>query len=266
MENLTMDNLKINNTSTNTEVIHIWTLVTIHTVLTILIVGGNVLTLCALKISRKLSSVMSNHFISSLATSDLLVGLMLPYHTAFYITDDLTKNKLTCLLRYVMIVFACCASIYNLLTIAADRYIAIVHPLHYNRYMTKRVATTIIGTGWILAITLASMPIYWNTWSEATNMCQLYQVLSKNYVSYVLTPAFSTIWIAMLIVYWRIWREARGHAKRLRNSSHHSQGYPINDKKSIQVRSCFYFIFFMCLFCSFVTKALQTDGNLNLFH
>lgn len=237
MDNLT-DQLHLNNTPVLVkQVIHIWTWASIDTVLMIMIVGGNILTLCALNLSRKLSSVISNHFISSLACSDLLVGLMLPYHLAFYITDILGKNKFTCLLRYVMIVFACCASLYNLLAIAIDRYIAIIHPLHYSRYMTRRVAYCIIASGWITAVTIATIPIYWNVWNIKNEDCDLYKILDKNYVAYVLTPSFCSIWLAMLILYWKIWKEARGHAKRLKNSSQYSSHGcpPINDRKSVQV-------------------------------
>lgn len=237
MENNITDRLQNNYNDRQTkEMIHIWTWASIDMILIIMIVGGNTLTLCALNISRKLSTITSNHFISSLAFSDLLVGFMLPYHLAFYIVDVLAKHKFTCLVRYIMIVFACCASLYNLLAIAIDRYIAIIHPLHYNRYMSKTVAYCIIASGWITATTIASVPIYWNAWSDKYHNCSLYEVLDKNYVSYVLTPSFGTIWIAMLIIYWKIWKEARGHAKRFKNSTHSLQGYSsVNEKKSIQV-------------------------------
>lgn len=237
MDNTSLTNftLSMNDTSIK-DVIHVWTWACIDTILIIMIIGGNTLTLCALNICRKLSVVASNRFISSLAFSDLLVGFMLPYHLAFYITDFLGKNKFTCLVRFVMIVFACCASLYNLLAIAIDRYIAIIHPLHYNRYMTKKVAWSIIASGWITAVTFATIPIYWNVWRNATDQeCDLYKVLAKNYVSYVLTPSFASIWLAMMVLYWKIWLEARNHAKRLKYSSHYSHGYPINDRKSVQV-------------------------------
>lgn len=211
----------------------------IDTFLMVIIISENILTICALRISRKLANLISNHFICSLAFSDLMVGLMLPYHLAFYITNDLGRCKYTCLLRFVMIVLACCASIYNLLAIALDRYIAIVHPLHYNRFMTKKVVLIIISTGWFCAITLAAVPIYWNEWipDSSEQNCELYNILPKPYVMYVLTPSFLSIWVAMFILYWWIWKEAREHTKRMKSTSHHSNGAPNNDWKSVQVRT-----------------------------
>lgn len=213
----------------------------IDTILMVVIIGENILTICALRISRKLANLISNHFICSLAFSDLMVGLMLPYHLAFYISEDLGKCKYTCLLRFIMIVLACCASVYNLLAIALDRYIAIVHPLHYNRFMIKRMVITIISIGWAIAITLAATTIYWNNWNpdEFTSVdyyCELYYVLPKNYVVFVLTPSFLSIWVAILILYWRIWKEAREHTKRMKSVTHtNGNGPPNNDWKSVQV-------------------------------
>nr|CAD7396848.1 unnamed protein product [Timema poppensis] len=87
---------------------------------------------------RRLYSLISNKFVASLAVSDLLVGLTIPYHTAFYLNDSLCKNKALCLSRFVLIVLGCCASICNLISIALDRYIAILYPFHYCRLMTQR--------------------------------------------------------------------------------------------------------------------------------
>ena len=102
-------------------------------VLLVFILGGNILTILAVRFSRRLRSVISNMFVLSLAISDILVGFTLPYHLAFYMGSNLGKSKELCLLRFFLIILACCNSIWNLIAIAVDRYIAIFYPLHYNR-------------------------------------------------------------------------------------------------------------------------------------
>lgn len=102
-------------------------------VLVVTILSGNILTILAVRFSRRLRSVISNLFVLSLAISDMVVGFTLPYHLAFYMGYGLGQAKCWCLLRFFLIILACCVSIWNLIAIAVDRYIAIVYPLHYSR-------------------------------------------------------------------------------------------------------------------------------------
>lgn len=89
--------------------------------LMILIVSGNTLTILAVTLSRRLSSLVSNQFVLNLAVSDLMVGLTLPYHMVFYLDQEFGKIKWSCLMRFILIVLACLASIYNIIAIAVDR-------------------------------------------------------------------------------------------------------------------------------------------------
>lgn len=90
--------------------------------LMLLIVSGNTLTILAVTLSRRLSSLVSNQFVLNLAISDLMVGLTLPYHLVFYLDSDFGKIKWSCLMRFILIILACLASIYNIIAIAVDRY------------------------------------------------------------------------------------------------------------------------------------------------
>ena len=102
-------------------------------VILIIIFFGNILTILAIRLSKKLQSNTSNMFVLSLAVSDLVVGLTLPYHLAFYMGSGVGNRASTCLMRFFLIIMACTVSIWNLISIAIDRYVAIVYPLHYVR-------------------------------------------------------------------------------------------------------------------------------------
>lgn len=116
----------------------------INGILFIAIICGNTLTIIAVRTCRRLKSMISNLFILSLAVSDLIVGLALPYHLAFYLGSDFGKSHQLCLIRFFFIIFACCVSILTLIAIAVDRYIAIVYALHYRRYVFYGVKHTLI--------------------------------------------------------------------------------------------------------------------------
>lgn len=196
--------------------------------------AGNILTAVAIKTSRKLNAILSNQFIFNLAISDIMVAVFIPYHYAFSVGNTLGSHKATCLLRFILICLACSCSIFNLLSIATDRYIAIVHPLHYGRCVTKRAVYGLIAYGWIACFTLATVPLYWNTWDTA-DRCELDAVLPADYLNFVITPLFVFIWLGMLLVYCRIWREASGHAKRLKSTAKYCNGTGLNDSRSVQV-------------------------------
>lgn len=105
----------------------------VNGLLFILILVGNILTIIAVRTCRRLRAIKSNLFILSLAISDLIVGISLPYHLTFYLGSNLGDSHGLCLMRFFLIIFACCVSILTLIAIAVDRYIAIVYALHYRR-------------------------------------------------------------------------------------------------------------------------------------
>lgn len=206
---------------------------------TIVTILGNFLTMCAILLCKKLSSSVANYFVFSLAVSDCFVGFFIPYHMLFYIQQDFGNVESHCLLRFGLILFACSSSITNLVLIAADRYVAIVYPFHYTRLVNKRVAYICITLGWSAALSMATVPIFWNDWRRGMT-CEIFNVLSINYLKFLLCPLFGTIWITMLFLYSRICKEASGHEKRIRNSSsacsNIHQTTLLRESKSFQVQ------------------------------
>lgn len=61
---------------------------------------------------------------------------MMPYHMAFYLEPSLNKDFNHCIARLSLVSLACIASMFTILEIAADRFLAIVFPLHYPKVMT----------------------------------------------------------------------------------------------------------------------------------
>ncbi|XP_039285789.1 histamine H2 receptor isoform X1 [Nilaparvata lugens] len=181
--------------------------VTLHGVLLVLIACGNVVTLYVLCSSLQLSQQpVSNRFVISLALSDSLIGVALLGHMAFDLAPELAGSRVACLLRLVLTLLACSASVINVIAIAVDRYYAILHPFKYETAMTNRRAHLLLAAGWLLALLISSTPLYWST-------------IPLPPPHLILAPAFTLSWAAMFGIYWRIWREALHQAYKLRRTN-----------------------------------------------
>ncbi|XP_072761249.1 histamine H2 receptor-like [Anoplolepis gracilipes] len=224
----------------------------------IVIVLGNVLTILAITWARKLRNIISNYFILNLAVSDLLVGVTLPYHLAFYVDHSLNHNKTVCISRFVIIGLACGGSIYNLIAIAIDRYIAIVHPLSYNAYATRKCVLIIIAIAWTCTMATSSIPIYWNCF-DTSKTCEFDTILPRYYILSILLPSFFLSWVAMFLLYWKIWREAHMHARRM-NLSVIPNIAEKTDRKSVQVVLLILGCFSICWLPFFIMACIRSFG------
>lgn len=59
------------------------------------------------------------------------------------------------------------------------RYIAIVHPLHYSRYLTKVVTRLLMSTTWSVAVCISCIPMFWNDWHDGVS-CEMNMVSESN--------------------------------------------------------------------------------------
>lgn len=96
--------------------------------------------------------------------------------------------------------------------------------------MTRRAALYHIGIGYVFSFIIAITPVFWNNYHVA-EQCEFNEVITPWYVAGVIAPAFSIVWICLLITYSRIWHEAAKHVKQMRSSG---QDGP-SDWKSVQV-------------------------------
>lgn len=152
-----------------------WTVVDVF--LMFLIVTGNVMTIMAVTMCRNLKKRVSNKCILNLAVSDLTVGLTLPYHIAFYLNAKLRNEKETCIMKFALIILACSASIVNVIIVAVDRYIAILYPLHYTKYMSKLVIRVLMIIAWTASVSISIVPVFWNNWKSSEACCDMHVVI-----------------------------------------------------------------------------------------
>lgn len=122
----------------------------------ILTAGGNLLAVMAILRTPSLR-VASNMFIGSLAAADLTIGLVMnPIYAAIVvlnITD--AKHPLNVAEQYLWI-HTVITTTFNLAGMSVERYIAIIHPLHYPRLVTVQRTVIAVAVIWCFSLLFVS--------------------------------------------------------------------------------------------------------------
>ncbi|XP_073334220.1 adenosine A2a receptor b [Pagrus major] len=192
-------------------------------VIACLAVAGNILVCWAVCLNSNLQSI-TNFFVVSLAVADIAVGLLaIPF--AITISTGFCANFFGCLFIACFVLILTQSSIFSLLAIAVDRYIAIKNPLRYNSLVTGTRAKGIIALCWVLSVGIGLTPMLgWNKgWNNNTTTttnysscpeglteCLFEEVVTMDYMIYfnffgcVLVPL-----LLMLLIYAHIFMAAR---------------------------------------------------------
>ncbi|KAK6313012.1 adenosine A2a receptor a [Coregonus clupeaformis] len=195
--------------------------IVLELLIAILSVLGNVLVCWAVCLNSNLQSI-TNFFLVSLAVADIAVGVLgIPF--AIVISTGFCSNFYGCLFIACFVLVLTQSSIFSLLAIAIDRYIAIKIPLRYNSLVTGQRAKGIIAVCWVLSIIIGLTPMLgWNKFTERPNStcppglmeCLFEEVVVMDYMVYfnffacVLMPL-----LLMLVIYLRIFMAARHQLK-----------------------------------------------------
>lgn len=128
-----------------------------------IILLGNSFTCVVFLSSKRLRQSYMNVFLISLACLDVLMAIgVVPFYSV-----HCTRGCRYPLVKYCWIFratkdFVLLVSTLNICAIAYDRYLAVVHPLHYGAKMTNRRVTAILGGVWLLPAALAAIRSAWH--------------------------------------------------------------------------------------------------------
>ncbi|XP_046711695.1 adenosine receptor A2b-like [Silurus meridionalis] len=126
--------------------------------ISILSASGNLLVCIAVGRNKKLRTV-TNYFLVSLAAADFFVGtLAIPCA----IMSDLGfphNNIDLCTAIVFMLIMLTQTSVFSLLAIAIERYVAILFPFHYQSLLKPRNARLVIVLTWLLSFLLSLVPL-----------------------------------------------------------------------------------------------------------
>ncbi|XP_056314638.1 adenosine receptor A2b [Danio aesculapii] len=135
--------------------------IAIELMIAVLSIAGNVLVCWAVAINSTLKNA-TNYFLVSLAVADILVGcLAIPF--AITISIGLRSDFYGCLFLACFVLVLTQSSIFSLLAVAIDRYLAVKIPLRYRELVTGKRAREIITILWILSFIIGLIPfVGWN--------------------------------------------------------------------------------------------------------
>ncbi|XP_043085792.1 sphingosine 1-phosphate receptor 3 [Puntigrus tetrazona] len=182
-----------------------------------LIVLENLIVLVAIWQNHKFHNRMY-FFIANLALCDLLAGVT-------YIVNLLMSGQWTLHLspaewfvREGSVFVALGASIFSLLAIAIERHLTMIKMRPYDASKKYRVFL-LIGTCWLIAITLGALPILgWNCLGDLPQCSTVLPLYSKSYVAFCIT-IFLSLLLAVSVLYARIYALVKSSSRKVTKHS-----------------------------------------------
>jgi hypothetical protein len=200
--------------------------------LTVWTVIGNIMVCIALFTNKQLKQGgMSNYLIGNLALSDLLLGLtVLPFSATLSTFKTWPFGSVLCELWLSIDVLCSTASIWGLLVISLDRYIATNHPIKYIKQKNSvKTALIYIAVSWLISIIISLGPLLFKAIdSGGQSKSGLMRIENTDFYDCVLfkTPSFVILsslgsfflpLILMIILYTGVFLKIRQQSKMFKN-------------------------------------------------
>ncbi|XP_011334384.1 dopamine D2-like receptor isoform X3 [Ooceraea biroi] len=178
---------------------------------------GNVLVILAVVRERALQTV-TNYFIVSLAVADLLVAvLVMPFAVYVLVNGSWSLPGFVCDFYIAMDVTCSTSSIFNLVAISIDRYIAVTQPIKYAKHKNNRRVWLTILLVWAISAAIGSPIVLGlnNTPDRTPDQCLFY---NTDFIIYSSLSSFYIPCIIMVFLYYNIFKALRNRAKKARAS------------------------------------------------
>ena len=187
--------------------------------LLIIVVNGLVIFLMH---KKKTLRTLTNMFLTSLALSDLVSGLVGIPLLLICIVGDIVN---VCVSSTIFIRFTAISSVCHVLVIACDRYIFIIHSFNYHFLVTKRRVIVGIFAIWLLSFAASVIQLSWQYINDAalTEIEETTEAIDIKYSLACIVVFFAVPLLSMCYIYGRIFYISYQSNKRDRKLSKNLQ-------------------------------------------
>ncbi|KAK5852964.1 hypothetical protein PBY51_006794 [Eleginops maclovinus] len=211
---------------------------------------GNLLVCAAVGLNRKLRTV-TNYFLVSLAVADICVGgIAIP---CAVLTDiGLPRyNFPLCLLMLSVLIMFTQSSIFSLLAVAVERYVAIFMPFRYNALMTPRNAVLVILFTWLLSFLIGLVPMMgWHKTPPVSGHCFFTAVVDMTYMVYFLFFAFVlTPLVIMFLIYAKIFLTVKRQLRRVATKQNGGGQGTASMRREMKTATTLFLVLFLFTVC-----------------
>ena len=166
-------------------------LVCVYGVCCLLVYFGNTLTITSIAKFEALRKPSSS-FIISLSVADIVAGLVTPFYVSMnYIGIrhlSAEQEKVLCLFTLSMVTFSGSLSLYSLLAISVERFIAVFYPFKHAVWFSQTRVNVVIISMWTLFLSIALVPFFGiHKWKPDIE-CTYINVLNRSYMLFILGP------------------------------------------------------------------------------
>ncbi|XP_057650942.1 dopamine D2-like receptor [Diorhabda carinulata] len=176
---------------------------------------GNVLVILSVLRERTLQTA-TNYFIVSLALADLLVAVVvMPFAVYVLVSGIWGLPAFVCDFYIAMDVTCSTSSIFNLVAISIDRYIAVTQPIKYAKHKNNRRIWLTIVFVWVISAAIGSPIVLGlnSTPDRDEDACLFY---NDDFVIYSSLSSFYIPCIIMVFLYYSIFKALKTRAMQLK--------------------------------------------------
>ncbi|XP_026784093.3 trace amine-associated receptor 13c-like [Pangasianodon hypophthalmus] len=228
----------------------------------LLTVCGNLLVIISVFHFKQLHTP-TNMLVLSLAVSDFLIGsLAMPSILIWAIELCWILGTHFCMCVMMTASLLMTLSIYHIVLIAVDRYLALSNPFLYMNRVSVRVIQVVIIFNWCVVVAYNLILLYFNGNFMSSVMCPGECVIFLNEVWSVIDLIYSFIFplSVIIILYTQVFVIAKKHATAIRELNNHTQPKTQkitshsmkSERKAAKVLGILVSVFLMCLLPYFI--------------